>query len=92
MAGVCLWKEGYMEKQSVIKQLRRIEGQIRGVIGMIESDRGLVPTVQQFLAMQASLDSSMRNYISLFLEARDGDDIILTRDQMKYILSLISKK
>lgn len=81
-----------MVQQSIVKQLRRIEGQIRGVIGMIETDRGLVPTVQQFLATQASLDSSMRNYVSSFLDRGDGDEIVLTPDQLKYILNLISKK
>jgi DNA-binding FrmR family transcriptional regulator len=86
-----MWKGGFMDETQVIKQLRRIEGQVRGIIGMIEGSRGLVPTVQQFSAIQASLDTSLRNYVSCFLN-EEGEQIVLTREQVKYILSLISRK
>lgn len=42
-------------KTSCQKRLRRIEGQVRGVIGMVESDRYCIDIVTQLLAIRAAL-------------------------------------
>jgi CsoR family transcriptional regulator, copper-sensing transcriptional repressor len=48
---------GYSEnKDAVLKRLRRIEGQVRGVEGMIEDDRYCIDVVTQITAIQAALD------------------------------------
>ena len=43
-------------KDPLIKRLRRIEGQVRGSEGMVESDRYCVDILTQISAVQAALD------------------------------------
>jgi len=43
-------------KEAVLKRLRRIEGQVRGVEGMVEDDRYCIDVVTQVTAIQAALD------------------------------------
>ncbi len=48
---------GYSEdKGAVLKRLRRIEGQVRGVERMVEEDRYCIDVVTQVTAIQAALD------------------------------------
>lgn len=50
-------KHGYTaEKDALIKRLNRVEGQVRGVKGMIEDDRYCIDVVTQITAIQAALD------------------------------------
>ena len=44
------------DKDAVQKRLRRIEGQVRGVQGMVEEDRYCIDVVTQIAAIQAALD------------------------------------
>ncbi len=43
-------------KEAVLKRLRRIEGQVRGVERMVEADRYCIDVVTQVTAIQAALD------------------------------------
>lgn len=80
-----------MDKNKLVTQLRRIEGQLRGIEAMVEADRGLVATMQQLMAARASLRKVMINYVQLFLnEERDGE-LTLTKEQVTYILGMIEK-
>ena len=48
---------GYSEsKDALLKRLRRIEGQVRGVEKMVEDDRYCVDVLTQIAAAQAALD------------------------------------
>ena len=48
---------GYTEeKDQVLKRLRRIEGQVRGIERMVEEDRYCIDVLQQVSAAQAALD------------------------------------
>ena len=48
---------GYSEnKPAVLNRLRRVEGQVRGVKGMVEEDRYCIDIVTQITAIQAALD------------------------------------
>ena len=48
---------GYTEnKDRVLKRLRRIEGQVRGVERMVEEDRYCIDVITQISAIQAALD------------------------------------
>ena len=48
---------GYTEnKEAVLKRLRRVEGQVRGVERMVEEDRYCIDVVTQVTAIQAALD------------------------------------
>ena len=43
-------------KDQLLKRLKRIEGQVRGVQGMVEGDRYCVDVLTQISAIQAALD------------------------------------
>ena len=43
-------------KASVLKRLRRVEGQVRGIAGMVEDERYCIDVLQQISAAQAALD------------------------------------
>jgi len=43
-------------KDQLLKRLRRVEGQVRGVEGMVEEDRYCIDVLTQISAIQAALD------------------------------------
>ena len=43
-------------KDALLKRLRRVEGQVRGVQGMVEDDRYCIDVLTQISAIQAALD------------------------------------
>jgi DNA-binding FrmR family transcriptional regulator len=43
-------------KDQLLKRLSRIEGQVRGVAGMVEEDRYCIDVLTQISAVQAALD------------------------------------
>ena len=48
---------GYSDtKDALLNRLRRIEGQVRGVHGMVEEDRYCIDVLTQISAVQAALD------------------------------------
>ena len=48
---------GYTQnKDAIRKRLNRVEGQVRGVSGMVEDDRYCIDVVTQITAIQAALD------------------------------------
>ena len=50
---------GYAEnKVALLKRLRRIEGQVRGIGRMVEEDRYCIDVVTQVTAIQAALDKA----------------------------------
>ena len=50
-------KGGYSAtKDQLLKRMNRIEGQVRGVAGMIEDDRYCIDVLTQISAVQAALD------------------------------------
>ncbi len=50
-------KGGYSAtKDQLLKRMNRIEGQVRGVAGMIENDRYCIDVLTQISAVQAALD------------------------------------
>jgi len=44
------------EQENILKRLRRIEGQVRGIAGMVEDERYCIDVLQQISAAQAALD------------------------------------
>jgi DNA-binding FrmR family transcriptional regulator len=43
-------------KADLLKRLRRVEGQVRGVQGMVDEDRYCIDVLTQISAIQAALD------------------------------------
>ncbi len=44
------------DKQALLKRLRRVEGQVRGLQGMVQDDRYCIDVLTQISAAQAALD------------------------------------
>ena len=78
----------------VIKRLRRAEGQIRGVIAMLESGRDCADVVTQLAAVSRALDRAGFKVIASGLQqcttaAADGDGESVDLERMeKLFLSL----
>ncbi len=50
-------QRGYSaSKEQLLKRLRRVEGQVRGIEGMVEDDRYCIDVLTQISAVQAALD------------------------------------
>ena len=43
-------------REQLLKRLRRVEGQVRGVQGMVDEDRYCIDVLTQISAIQAALD------------------------------------
>lgn len=43
-------------KELILKRLRRVEGQVRGIAGMVDDERYCIDILQQISAAQAALD------------------------------------
>jgi DNA-binding FrmR family transcriptional regulator len=76
---------------SVLRRLRRIEGQVRGLSGMVEGDRYCVDVVTQIAAVRAALhkveQEILRDHLGHCVAGAfaSGD----TRDQRKKIEELV---
>lgn len=50
-------KRGYSaDKDQLLRRLRRVEGQVRGIQRMVDEDRYCIDVVTQITAIQAALD------------------------------------
>ena len=56
-------------KEDVVRRLRRIEGQVRGVQRMVEQDRACHEIMQQMNAIDAALRNARRHLVHAY--ARD---------------------
>jgi DNA-binding FrmR family transcriptional regulator len=65
-------------KDQLLKRLRRIEGQVRGVQGMVEDERYCIDVLTQISAIQAALDKValglMDQHASHCVMGAEGDD------------------
>ena len=66
-------------KSSVLKRLSRVEGQVRGIAGMVEADRYCIDIVTQVGAVRAALrrieEEVLRDHVAHCVEAaiKSGD-------------------
>lgn len=72
----------------VVKRLRRAEGQIRGVIAMLESGRDCADVVTQLAAVSRALDRAGFKIIASGLQqciaaAEDGEDQTANLERME---------
>lgn len=88
---------GYTEnKDAVLKRLRRIEGQVRGVERMVEEDRYCIDIVTQVTAIQAALDKVALELLSdhaahCVLGAEDGEKEERTEELMDAVKRLLRR-
>lgn len=55
-------------RDELVKRLRRAEGQLRGVVRMIEAGEDCLPVAQQLTAVRKALDAALSRMTVCFLE------------------------
>jgi len=83
-------------KTSVLKRLSRIEGQVRGIAGMVEGDRYCVDVVTQISAVRAALHKTeeeiLRDHVShCVAEAFASGDETAQRDKLEELVDTIGR-
>ncbi|MCX8130389.1 MAG: metal-sensitive transcriptional regulator [Clostridia bacterium] len=76
--------EHYSDKQDILKRLRRIEGQVKGIQKMVEEDKYCVDILTQVAAVRAAinkvgglvLEKHTKTCMKDALESRDQEKII----------------
>lgn len=69
------------EYQSLIHRLNRIEGQIRGIRGMLESDAYCVDILTQVSAANAALNAFNKELLANHIRTCVADDIRAGKDE-----------
>lgn len=80
-------------KRGVVLRLRRAEGQIRGVLRMIEQDEPCQDIAQQLAAVRKALDRAFFEMMACTLESEIGDsaDGHERQERMTEVLGILSK-
>ncbi len=81
-------------KDPLLKRLRRIEGQVRGVERMVEEDRYCIDVLTQITAAQAALDKVALELLSdhakhCVTEAEDAEKSERTEEMMGAVRRLL---
>ncbi len=80
------------EKSTLIKRLNRIEGQVRGVKSMVETDRYCVDIITQVSAIQAALNGFNKELLARHITTCVVDDIREGNDEAVQELTELFKK
>ena len=83
-------------KDQLLKRMRRIEGQVRGVEGMIDTDRYCIDVITQIQAVQAALDKVALGLLDehvrhCVVEGKGGDQAELTDELMASVGRLMKR-
>lgn len=83
-------------KESVRKRLRRIEGQVRGVVRMVEDDRYCIEVLTQVQAIKAALgrveSEMLKNHLGSCIEtAITGGDPAEQRRKAAELIELLER-
>ncbi len=70
------------EKQALLNRLRRIEGQVRGVAGMVERDAYCVEVLTQVQAISSALTSFSKALLESHVKSCVKDDVINGKDEV----------
>ncbi|MCW2972909.1 MAG: hypothetical protein JWN72_1182 [Thermoleophilia bacterium] len=90
-------ERGYSaSKEQLLKRLRRVEGQVRGVEGMVVADRYCIDVITQISAIQAALDKVALGLLDehahhCVMGAADGDQGAKTQELMSAIGRLMKR-
>lgn len=55
--------EAHLDSAAIIKRLKRIEGQVRGIAGMLEEHRNCVDIMTQLSAVNAAVTNTAREIL-----------------------------
>ena len=70
------------EKQALLNRLRRIEGQVRGVEGMVERDAYCVDILTQVQAVSSALSSFSTALLDSHIRTCVKEDILAGKDEV----------
>ncbi|HEV2999282.1 MAG TPA: metal-sensitive transcriptional regulator [Solirubrobacteraceae bacterium] len=90
-------KGGYSAtKDQLLKRMRRIEGQVRGIEGMIEGERYCIDVLTQISAVQAALDKVALGLLDeharhCVVEGRGGEPAEMTDELMAAVGRLMRR-
>jgi DNA-binding FrmR family transcriptional regulator len=90
-------KGGYSAtKDQLLKRMNRVEGQVRGVAGMIEQDRYCIDVLTQISAVQAALDKVALGLLDeharhCVIDGRHGDQAEMTDELMAAVGRLMRR-
>lgn len=84
MAQLCVHSQYGRDNADLTARLKRIEGQVRGILRMVEEDRYCVDILVQLAAVKAALsrvgaallESHTRNCVAKALEAGEGEKAV----------------
>jgi len=82
-------------KQALVSRLKRIEGQVRGVQGMVESERDCREVLQQLAAIRSAVQAAslafIEEYATFCLLNQPADDRAQREMLLKDLIQIISK-
>ena len=83
-------------KDDLLKRLRRVEGQVRGVARMVEEDRYCIDVLTQISAIQAALDKVALGLLDdharhCIIDAEDGNETEMTDELMSAVGRLMRR-
>ena len=83
-------------KDQLLKRLRRIEGQVRGVEGMVDDERYCIDVITQISAIQAALDKVALGLLDdhaqhCIIRGEDGDPKKMTDELMRAVARLMRR-
>jgi DNA-binding FrmR family transcriptional regulator len=83
-------------KQNLLNRLKRIEGQVRGVQNMIETDRECREILQQLTAIRSAVNGATETFLEEYvsdclLGPLDGQDPPRDRERIRDVISLFGK-
>jgi CsoR family transcriptional regulator, copper-sensing transcriptional repressor len=83
-------------RQNLLNRLRRIEGQVRGVQAMIESDRDCREILQQLTAIRSAVNGATMNFLQEYvsdclLSPGSEEDSAQQRETIREVINLLSK-
>ena len=90
-------KGGYSAtKDQLLKRMKRIEGQVRGIEGMIDDDRYCIDVLTQIGAVQAALDKVALGLLDeharhCVIDAKPGEQGEMTDEMMAAVARLLRR-
>lgn len=82
-------------KDQLLKRLRRIEGQVRGVQGMVSEERDCREILQQLASIRSAVQGASRTFVEEYarrcLLEGAGEDLARREDLLKDLIVLLSK-
>lgn len=85
-----------LEKEATVKRLRRIEGQVRGIVRMIDEERYCIEILQQMQAIKSALakveDAILKDHTATCVEsAIASGDVRDQRQKFEELVDLLAK-